>query len=101
MSDHPVKPSGIALVLCDNIYQDPGGKTALVGLFNAILTPKVPVTHPRLAVFVSLTGLRSGGTGRLEIIHGETDDVIDGMEGPFPKEVAATDVIDMRSEELV
>ena len=90
-----VKPTPIALVVCDNIYSEPGGKTALVGLFTGIVAPKVPVRHPRMAVFASVTGLREGATAKLEIVHAETDRTIVAAEGPFPKGHTPLTVVDM------
>ena len=91
-----VKPVPIALVVCDTIYQEqPGGKTALVGLFNGILARGFPATHPRMAVFVSVTGVREGSTAKLEIAHAENDKVIVSLQGPFPAKFAPTAVIDM------
>lgn len=95
MTATQVKPTPIALVLCDNIYQEPGGKTALVGLFSRIEAQTFPVTHPRLAVFASVTGLRSGSRARLEIVHGEDDRVIVWAEGPFPDEADPLSTVDM------
>ncbi len=90
-----VKPTPIALVVCDNIYTEPGGKTALVGLFNSIVAHALPVRHPRMAVFASLTDLREGSTAKLEIVHGETERVIVSAGGPFPGKPNAITVVDM------
>lgn len=90
-----VKPTPIALVVCDNIYQEPGGKTALVGLFNRIAAREFPVTHPRMAVFASVTGLRKGSNAKIEIVHAENDSIIVSAEGPFPKEADALAIVDM------
>jgi hypothetical protein len=81
-----VKPTPIALIVCDAIYQEPSGKTALVGLFSNIIsyTPP-PIKHPRLAVYASVTGLREGSHTKLEIVHGETEKQIVAAEGPFPR----------------
>jgi hypothetical protein len=90
-----VKPTPIALVVCDNIYTEPGGKTALVGLFNSILAHSFPVRHSRMAVFASLTGLRDGSTAKLEIVNGENEAVIVSAEGQFPGNPSALTVVDM------
>lgn len=90
-----VKPTPIALVVCDNIYQEPGGKTALVGLFNSINAYEFPVKHPRMAIFASVTGVRSGSIAKLEIVNAETADVVVSVEGPFPKETDPLTVVDM------
>jgi hypothetical protein len=91
-----VKPSPIALVLCDSIYQEqPGGKTALVGLFNSINCRSLPLKHPRMAVFASLTGLRGNSRAKLEIVHGETDQCVVAAEGPLPSGANPLSVVDM------
>lgn len=90
-----IKPSPIALVVCDSIYQEPGGKTALVGLFNSILAHKFPAKHPRLAVFASLTGLRPNSKVRLEIVHSESEQVVVAAEGTFPEDAGPLDVVDL------
>jgi len=90
-----VKPTPIALVVCDSIYQEPGGKVALVGLFNSISTRTFPVVHPRLGVFASVTGLREGSHAKLEIVHGETEEVVVSANGPFPKGATPLVVADL------
>ena len=90
-----VKLTPIALVVCDNIYHEPGGKTALVGLFNHIGATNFPVTHPRMAVFASVTGLREGSTAKLEIVHGEDETVIVSAQGPIPGHGGPLSVVDM------
>ncbi len=91
-----LKPSAIALVVCDSIYrEEPAGKSALVGLFNGIFASSFPATHPRMAVFVSVTDVRDGSTAKLDIVNGETDHVVVSVEGPFPGKFAPTAVVDM------
>lgn len=90
-----VKPTPIALVLCDTIYQEPGGKVALVGLFNAINTVALPTKHPRMAVFASVTGLRPGSKAKLDIVHSETEQVVVSAEGPFPPSADPVCVADL------
>ncbi len=90
-----VKPTPIALVVCDNIYQEPGGKVALVGLFNSINAQKFPAKHPRMGIFASVTGVREGSTAKLEIVHAEDDSVIVSASGSFPKGTDAVSVVDM------
>ncbi|MDO8631409.1 MAG: hypothetical protein Q7R41_13050 [Phycisphaerales bacterium] len=98
MSSKPstVKPTPIALIVCDAIYQEPGGKSALVGLFSNIVsfTPP-PIKHPRLAVYASVTGLREGSHTKLEIVHGETERVIVSAKGPFPKGATPLAIADL------
>jgi hypothetical protein len=91
-----VKPTPISLVVCDNIYQEqPAGKTALVGLFSGIFATSFPATHPRMAVFVSVTGVREESTAKVEIVHAETEKAVISVEGPFPGKFSPTTVVDM------
>lgn len=93
-----IKPTPIALVICDSIYHEQGGKAALVGLFDGIATSQLPIKHPRMAVFASVTGLRAGSRAKLEIVHGESQDRIVTAEGPFPggpEELTPLTIVDM------
>lgn len=90
-----IKPTPIALVVCDSIYQEPGGKQALVGLFNGIWAPAFPALHARLAVFASATGVRPDSHAKIEIVHSETDDVVMSAQGPFPDSVSPLTVVDL------
>lgn len=97
MSEMMIKPNLIALVMCDDIYVDPAGKIALVGLFSDILTNHVPCKHGQIAVYVSVNGLRPGSKGKLEIVHGESEhNPIFVAEGRFPDETGPLDVLDMQ-----
>jgi hypothetical protein len=54
------KPICVALVICNEVIEDKrSGNKTLVGLFNSIMTPQLPATHPRMFLFASLTS----GTG--------------------------------------
>ena len=91
-----VKPEPIALVVCDNIYHEQSGKTALVGLFNGIRSRgSGPIVHPRMAVFASLTGVKNDSVAKVEIVHGETDHAVVVAEGPLPIENDPVGVVDM------
>ena len=92
----PIKPTPIALVLCDTIYQEPGGKTALVGLFSNIRTlAPFPLRHSRMAVFASVTGLRGKSTAKIEIVHGENENCILTASGEFSEQINPLNVVDM------
>ena len=88
------KPVPIALVVCDNIYRESGGKTALVGLFNRITSAKFPVRHPRLCVYVSVTTARPDTRFKLDIVHAETDDPVAVLQGPPPEGADPTTICD-------
>lgn len=93
-----LKPVPIALVVCDNIYTESGGKTALVGLFNRITAAKLPITHPRLCVFASVTDIRPNTVFKLDIIHSETDHIIVSLGGPPPEGTTPISIFDIRFE---
>lgn len=96
MTESTVKPTLIALVICDDVYQEQStGKTALIGLFSNMQTRQFPVTHPKMAVFVSVTGLRPNSSGKLEIENAETGRVVLTAEGQFPGSVDPLTVVDM------
>jgi hypothetical protein len=97
MSETTVKPNLIALVVCDDIYVEPSGKIALVGLFSQILAKKVPCIHHKMAIYVSVSGLRPGSQGKLEIVHGEAENTpLVAAEGKFPDNAGPLDVLDMQ-----
>ena len=91
-----VKPSPIALVVCDTIYQEPGGKLALVGLFNGVVATQFPAGHARLAVFASATGVRPNSHAKIEIVHAENETrVVVSAEGPFPVDANPLSIVDL------
>ena len=90
------KPAPIALVVCDNVYTEPGGKTALVGLFDQLRTERLPVKHPRMCVYASVTDIRPGTRLKLRIVHSETEKVVAELKGPPPKGTAPTTICDFR-----
>jgi hypothetical protein len=91
------KPSPIALVVCDALYQEPSGKTALVGLFNRLVAAKFPATHPQMCVYASVTDVRAGTKFRLVIEHAEHGTRVAELAGPPPEAVAnPTTILDLR-----
>ena len=88
------KPSPIALVVCDNVYREAGGKTALVGLFNRIVANRIPVTHPQLCVYAAVTDTRPGTRFRIVVEHGETGEVVAELQGPPPEKAGPTTICD-------
>ena len=88
------KPSPIALVVCDNVYKEASGKTALVGLFNRIIASKFPATHPRLCVYAAVTDIHPNTRFRLTIVNAETDHKVAGLSGPVPDNISPTSICD-------
>ena len=89
------KPAPIAVVICDIVYSESGGKTALVGLFNRITASRFPATHPRLCVYASATDIRPNTLFKLDIVHSETDHVVVTLEGPPPEETTPLTICDV------
>ena len=59
------KPTALAMVVCDTVLRDESTKKmALVGLFDMISTPQVPVRHDRMHIFISVTD----GHGRMPFL---------------------------------
>jgi len=55
MSNKPI-PAPLAMVICDDVIDDRRtGKKSLIGIFSNIYAQKVPCSHARLNVFLSLT----------------------------------------------
>ena len=88
------KPTPIALVICDNVYRESGGKTALVGLFNRIQAAQFPTRHSRICAYVSVTSARPGDIFKLEVVHSETDELVFRAEGPAPNNVSPVGICD-------
>jgi hypothetical protein len=42
---------GEALLICDAVARDPGGKVTLYGIFERIWAPRFPAVHPILSVY--------------------------------------------------
>ncbi len=75
-------PSGLAIVICDQIIEDKHThKKSLIGIFNQIAAPQFPCRHPRMCVFISLTEGRGQCEARLRIVHEETGNTIGELKG--------------------
>lgn len=45
---NPIIPDLQSAILCDDVRQERNGKFILIGLFDAIMIPQLPVRYPRL-----------------------------------------------------
>ena len=90
-----IKPVGIALIVCDNVYRESGNKQALVGLFNKIRSRQLPAIHAKLCVYASLTSVRRNTNVKLDIVHSETDETIVCLEGSLEDNVEPTTICEM------
>ena len=89
-------PSGLAIVVCDQIIEDKlTGKKSLIGIFNNIAAQQFPCRHPQISVFVSLTEGRGQCQARLRIAHEESDTVIADVNGQiqFPDIHAVVELV--------
>lgn len=48
MSEPTMPPDLQSAILCDDVRQERNGKFMLIGLFDAIMIPQLPVRYPRL-----------------------------------------------------
>lgn len=62
------EPVGQALLTCDAVARDPGGKITLYGLFDRIWAGKFPAVHPMMSVYwrCQLPGPGRVGVGLLK-----------------------------------
>jgi hypothetical protein len=87
MSSSKSPPSGLAIVVCDQIIEDKAtGKKSLIGIFNNITSPTFPCRHPSISVYLSMTEGHGSYQMRLRIINEETGGAIAEVQGqlPFP-----------------
>lgn len=88
-------PVGIALLVCDSVYQERSGKRALIGLFDCITATKFPVSHSRMTIFAAITDIRPNTSLKIDIVHGETDEKVFEATGPPPDETTPTKIVDL------
>lgn len=71
MSADYIKPTVLALVVCDEVIEDlTTRKKSLIGLFNNIHAQNFPSIHTQLVVFIAMTG-QGVAPIRLELVHAE------------------------------
>ncbi|MFH1037487.1 MAG: hypothetical protein V1789_02315 [PVC group bacterium] len=76
------KVIGLALIVCDEVIEDKKtSKKSLIGMFNRIVVKEFPCKHPRLHVFVSLTGGRGEHKVDLRCINQSTRKPLFGATG--------------------
>lgn len=93
-----VKPTPIALVVCDAVYHESTRKTALVGLFNQIQVRQFPATHRRLCIYCSVTDIRPNSKFKVDIVHSETDEKALEVGIDPPAGINPTTIADMTFE---
>lgn len=89
-------PSGLAIVVCDQIIEDKlTSKKSLIGIFNNIAGQSFPCRHPQVCVFVSLTEGRGQYNARLRIVNEETHTAVADVSGQlqFPDIHAVVELV--------
>lgn len=76
-----MNPTVRYLIVCEDIQTDPiyPLRVSLLGLLNSIRSidePAFPLLYAELCVFVQLTECRGVGTGRIDIVHADTNTVV-------------------------
>lgn len=101
MSVPAANPQPIALVICDNIYSDAGGKRALVGLFNRISTldQTGPIIQRRMVIYVSMTEVYRHSVVCIDCVDAESEQVIFEMKTPpAPANINPTTIFELEFE---
>ncbi len=76
------KVIGLALIVCDEVIEDKkSSKKSLIGMFNRIAVSEFPCKHPKLHVFVSLTGGRGEHRVDLRCINQSNRKPLFGAKG--------------------
>src|SRR3989442_14066877 len=77
-------PLGIALIICDRVIVDArSSEKTLVATFSKITSPRFPVIHPRISIFVSVTNGRGPTNGRIRCMNESTAKQLFSAEGPI------------------
>ncbi len=96
-------PVLLAILVCDTVIDDRRtNKKSLIGLFDRITAAALPVQHPALHLFVSLTNGRGMCDGHVRVVKSDTDEVVTEMNGPieFPDPMAVVE-LDFAIHDLV
>lgn len=90
-----MKPTPIALVVCDSIYMEhgPARRVSLVGIFDRIVAEQFPCRQAQLCVYVAATELRPSTKLMMRIVHAESDKLIVAMQGKPDPRVAPTHIM--------
>ena len=69
MEEFAADPDVLSLIVCDQIITDRvTGKVSLIGMFAAVHSPRFPVTHPQICVYVALTEGRGKTPIKIRIV---------------------------------
>jgi hypothetical protein len=84
----PAGPAHVFTLLCDDIRQEMGGKTSLMGLYDAhVVVPQLPFTLPKLCFFTRFKNLEGNWIFSFSIKSpsGDARKVIEGSEVVMPE----------------
>lgn len=77
MATEKPSPTGLAIVICDQIIEDKfTNKKSLIGIFNNIGSANFPCRHPQIMVFVSLTEGHGDYQSRVRIVNETTGESV-------------------------
>jgi hypothetical protein len=77
-----VKPVGVALMICDQVITEAGtNKKSLIGIFNQVSAKKFPCRHPRMCIFISLTGGHGKARTQIQCVNEGMGQPIFAAEG--------------------
>jgi hypothetical protein len=79
----PIIPDLQSAILCDDVRQERNGKFILIGLFDAIIVPALPVRYPRLFLVTRWCSGQGEFTQRSRILRpDETTVQVEGQRIP-------------------
>ncbi len=88
-------PVCVAVVICNDVIEDKRtSNKSLIGIFNAIAAPQLPVTHPRMNVLASITNA-SGDLPITLVLRTPSGRDIMKVEGSVPMQdpLAVMDIV--------
>ena len=89
-------PTLVSLLICDQVIDDKiTNKKSAIGLFNAVLVPKVPATIHQLVVLASVTEIETRVELELRLVRDADDEVLFRTHGPIesPSPLGTVDLV--------
>jgi hypothetical protein len=72
----PDKPIGVAIVICDRVITDARtNEKTLVATFNRITARNFPCVHPRISIFVAVTGGKGSTNAQIRCVNESTNEL--------------------------
>lgn len=73
---------GVALMICDQVITEAGtNKKSLIGVFNNVAARQFPCRHPRVCIFISITGGHGKAKTEVRCVNEQTGQALFGAEG--------------------